>query len=126
MKKEIVAVVLLLLILAGNIWNRQRLDKVIEELNSLTEEAYAFSKETDWTEAEDYARSAEEAWLSAHNYTHIFIRHSDVDTLTAALCDYHGAIVGRDDGDILASYLRLSASLHCLQYMETLSVGSIF
>ena len=40
MKKEIVAIVLLLLILAGNIWNRQRLDKLIDDLYVLTEEAY--------------------------------------------------------------------------------------
>ena len=126
MKKELVAIALLLLILIGNIWNRQRLDKLIGELDGLTEEAYASSRSAEWTSAEDAARSAAEAWSGAHTYTHIFIRHTDVDTLTAAFCEYRGAITGRDDGDILASYLCLKAGLHCLRDMETLSVGSVF
>ena len=126
MKKELVAIALLLLILIGNIWNRQRLDKLIGELDGLTEAAYASTQGADWTAAEDAARSAEEAWSGARTYTHIFIRHTDVDTLTAAFCDYRGAIAGRDDGDILASYLWLKAGLRCLRDMETLSAGSVF
>ena len=126
MKKEIVAILLLLLILAGNIWNRQRLNKLIDDLNVLTEEAYASAQGADWSTAEASAMSAEETWTGAHTYTHIFIRHTDVDALTSSLCEYRGAIYGRDDGDILASYLCLKAELNCLRDMETLSVGSVF
>ena len=126
MKKEIVAIVLLLLILAGNIWNRKRLDKLIDDLNVLTEEAYSSAQSADWRGAEAAARNAEETWTGAHAYTHIFIRHTDVDTLTSSLCEYRGAIFGRDDGDILASYLCLKAGLSCLRDMETLSAGSVF
>lgn len=126
MKKELIAVLLLLIILAGNLWNQRRLDRLTGELTDYVEETYASAQEGDWAAAENAARSAEETWIGAHAYTHIFIRHTDVDTLTAAFCDYRGAISGRDDGDILAAYLRLKTGLHCLRDMETLSAGSIF
>ena len=126
MKKEIVAIALLLAILAGNIWNQRRLDRLTSELHDLAYEAYAAAREADWDAAEDAARAAEGRWKSANAYTHIFIRHTDVDTLTACFCDLLGAIDGRDEGDILASYLRLDAGLRCLRDMETLSTGSIF
>ena len=62
----------------------------------------------------------------AGNYTHIFIRHTDIDALTAAFCDYRGAIAGRETGEIYAVYLRLSTGIRSLQSMEKLSAGSIF
>ena len=126
MKKEIVAIVLLLLILAGNIWNRQQLNKLINDLSVLTEEAYSSAQSADWRASEAAARNAEETWTGARAYTHIFIRHTDVDALTSSLCAYRGAISGRDDGDILASYLCLKAGLSCLRDMEALRVGSVF
>ena len=95
-------------------------------MNALTEEAYASAEEADWFSAENAARSAEETWRNAHAYTHVFIRHTDVDTLEAAFCDYRGALNSRDEGDILAAYLRLTAGLDCLLDMETLSTGSVF
>ena len=126
MKKEIVALALLLLIAAGNIWNHRRLDRLITELNALTAEAFAASQEQNWPAAETAARRAEDQWAAANGYTHIFIRHTDIDALTEAFCDYRGALSGRDEGDILAGYLRLSAGLRSLLDMEKLSAGSIF
>ena len=126
MKKEAVAILPLFIILAGNLWNHRKLERLICGLNALTEEAYASAQKADWPSAENAARSAEEAWRNAHAYTHVFIRHTDVDTLTSAFCDYRGALKSRDDGDILAAYLRLNAGLDCLLDMETLSTGSVF
>ena len=126
MKKELVALVLLTLIALGNIWNQRRLDSLIADLSALTEEAYAASRAQDWPGAERSARNAEEPWSAENRYTHIFIRHTDIDTLTEAFCDYRGALAGGDRGDILACYLRLNAGLGSLRSMETLSAGSIF
>ena len=110
MKKELFALALLLLILAGNLWNQHRLETLTSGLDALVEAA----------------QEAETRWTDADPYTHIFIRHTDIDALSAAFCDYRGALAGRDEGDILASYLRLTAGLRSLQGMEKLSVGSIF
>ena len=45
MKKELVALLLLLLILAGNIWNQRRLDRLTAGLDRLTEEAFASARD---------------------------------------------------------------------------------
>ena len=126
MKKENVALLLLLLILAGNVWHHRRLQALTSDLRVLTEDAYAFAREARWPKAEEAAETAEAHWLKASPYTHIFIRHTDVDALTAAFCDYRGALAGREAGALLASYLRLSALLSGLLRMETLSFGSVF
>ncbi len=126
MKKELVALVLLLLILAGNLWNQRRLDALSYALNKQVETAYAASQSGNWTAAEDAAMQAAETWAQAGPYTHIFIRHTDIDALTAAFCDYRGAFAGRDSGEICACYLRLTAAIQSLQNMERLSSGSIF
>ncbi len=126
MKKELVALLLLLLILAGNIWNQRRLDRLTVGLDRLTEEAFASARDGRWQEAEEAAGQAAQIWTEAGNYTHIFIRHTDIDALTAAFCDYRGAIAGRENGEIYAVYLRLSTGIRSLQSMEKLSAGSIF
>ena len=126
MKKELVALLLLLLILAGNIWNQRRLDRLAAGLDRLTEEAFASARDGRWQEAEEAAGKAAQEWTKAGNYTHIFIRHTDIDALTAAFCDYRGAIAGRETGEIYAVYLRLNTGIRSLQSMERLSAGSIF
>ena len=126
MKKELVALLLLLLILAGNIWNQRRLDLLTAGLDRLTEKAFASARDGRWQEAEEAAGQAAQIWTEAGNYTHIFIRHTDIDALTAAFCDYRGAIAGRETGEIYAVYLRLSTGIRSLQSMEKLSAGSIF
>ena len=126
MKKELVALALLLLILAGNLWNQRRLDDLSAALNEQVETAYAASCTGNWAAAEESAAQASEIWEQAGPYTHIFIRHTDVDALTAAFCDYRGAFAGRDSGEIFSSYLRLTAAITSLKNMERLSSGSIF
>ena len=126
MKKELFALALLLLILVGNVWNQHRLETLTSSLDTLVEEAYASARNGLWQQAAHAAQEAEAQWTDADLYTHIFIRHTDIDALTAAFCDCRGAIAGRDEGDILGSFLRLSAGLHSLLDMETLSAGSVF
>lgn len=126
MKKELVALLLLLIILSGNIWNQRKLDRLASGLDRLTEEAFASAREGRWQEAAKAAGQAAQEWADAGDYTHIFIRHTDIDALTAAFCDYRGAIAGRETGEIYAVYLRLSTGIRSLQSMEKLSAGSIF
>ena len=126
MKKELVALALLLLILAGNVWNQHRLETLTSSLETLAEEAFASARKGHWQQAAEAAQEAEKRWTDADPYTHIFIRHTDIDALTAAFCHYRGALAGREEGDILAAYLRLTAGLRSLLAMEKLSAGSVF
>ncbi len=126
MRKEIVAFTLLLLILAGNLWNQRRLNDLTAGLLSLAESAYSAAQTQDWSEASRAAEAAERRWLEEDRYTHIFIRHTDIDALTEAFCDFRGAVAGQENGELLAAYLRLKALLTSLRGMEKLSIGSVF
>jgi hypothetical protein len=126
LKKEIVALGLLILIVAGNIWNQHRLTGLAAELDSLVKESCANALDGRWTRAEEAAEKAEQRWREARRYTHIFIRHTDVDALTAAFCALRGAIAGQDEGELMSSCLLLQSGLRSLLDMEKLSAGSIF
>lgn len=125
MKKELVALALLLLILLGNLWNQRRLEGLTAQLRSSVEDAYNAVEAQDWSKAAEDAQAAERDWLDAGAYTHIFIRHTDIDAVTAAFCGYRGAIAGQDKGNAFQAYLLLVALLDGLKGMERLSPGSI-
>ena len=126
MKKEFVALALLIAILTGNLWNQRRLNSLINGLMSLAEDACSASQQQDWPAAANAAEEAEKLWLDSGRYTHIFLRHTDIDALTAALCDFRGAAIGQESGELFTSYLRLKALLVSLRGMEKLSFGSVF
>ena len=126
MKKELVALSLLLLILAGNLWNQRTLDRLTSALDSRVEAAYVSAQAGDRARAKEAAERAEKQWIDAGLYTQIFIRHTDIDALTAAFCDYRAALAAGDEADVLNAYLSLRTGLRSLREMEKLSFGSIF
>ncbi len=126
MKKEAVALALLLLILAGNLWNQRRLDALTTGLLHLASDAYDAAQRQDWAGAARAAEEAEKRWLEAERYTHIFLRHTDVDALTEALCELRAGAAGQEKRGLLAPYLRFKALLTGLRDMEKLRFGSVF
>ena len=59
MKKEFVALALLIAILTGNLWNQRRLNSLINGLMSLAEDACSASQQQDWPAAANAAEAAE-------------------------------------------------------------------
>ena len=125
MKKEWIAILLLGGILAGNLWNLRHMDTLAQALLRTTEDAYSASVEEDWPSAVTMAENARRLWFSEELYTHIFIRHPEIDSLTDELCDLRGAIEGRDSAEILGAYLSVTARINSILKMEMPSVGSI-
>ena len=118
MKKQLFALALLLFILVGNVWNQHRLETLTSSLDTLVEEAYASARNGLWQQAAHAAQEAEAQWTDADLYTHIFIRHTDIDALNAAFCDYRGALAGRDEGECAGRSAR--ETLHREKYHGTL------
>ncbi len=126
MKKEHFAVLLLGAIVLLTPWNLRHLDRLTEPLLCLTEEAYAQAGSGQADLAAGTAQQAEELWLRANRYTHIFLRHPEVDAVSDAFCAFRGAIAGGDPGVLLGSYLSLRMRLSGLREMEQLRLGCIF
>lgn len=126
MKKEWLAVILLLLILGGNVWNQRHAQQVTDRLFSLADEIREAAGEERWTQAADAAEQMEREWRREEAYTSVFLRHSETDALTDAICALRGAVAGRDAGEILGAVLTAEAHVRCIRSMEKLSFGTVF
>ena len=126
MKKEWLAVFLLLLILGGNIWNQRHSEGVTDRLLALTGETRLAAEEKRWALAEDAGARLAREWEQAEAYTSVFIRHAETDALTDAICALRGAVAGRDEGEILGALLAVEAHVRCIRDMEKLRFGTVF
>ena len=84
MKKAIAAAVLLALLFGAAAWNIAHIDSLTGSLTASADEALAHCRAEDYDAAEDALREAIELWYGAENYTHIMIRHAEVDSATDA------------------------------------------
>lgn len=124
MKRETVAVILLLLIFGGALVNICVNDRMVLDLESEVKQAYKSAQNGDSEKAMSQLSAAEEHWLSLDGYTHIFIRHSEIDSLTDAFFDFYSSL-NEEPSSIEGAYNRLMAHLESIRTMEHLRFGSI-
>ena len=125
MKKEVFALLLLVGILTGSVLNLRYLKRFTHELNQCVLSVVSAAEEGDWTTAESRASDAMELWTEADKYTHVFIRHNEIDAVTEEFCSLLGATRSRDCGALYTAQLTLAARLDSLYEMERFKPGSI-
>lgn len=126
MKKEIFALLLLLLIVAGCLLNLRHLKQFSENLLAEADAAWEAACIGDWERARSGAEALLEQWKNADGYTHIFIRHSEIGMTTEGICSFLGHLRAESPGDAYGAWQALRAQLESLYGMERLSFGSIF
>ena len=124
MKKAIIAAILLLALFLGSLWNIRYLDELTSSLIEKAETAKTLSHTGDRIGAEKALRSSAEAWLDADGYTHIFIRHAEVDAATDAYFEALDALRNADDAD--AALDKVIAHLQSIDSMEHITWKSVF
>jgi hypothetical protein len=126
MKKELAAIILLLLIFGGTMYNVRYLENRIDDI----EEQIGSSRESflqgDTESAVRQLEEALDAWNSADGYTHIFIRHTDIDGTTEAFYYALGCAMSGNAGETEGAYGNLLSHLESIVNMERVSPGSIF
>ena len=125
MKKEIVAGALLLLLLFGSIYNIYVIDKVLFGLEDEVTQAYKAAEAGDFTSAKAQMKSAISHWQGLDGYTHIFIRHTEIDSATDAFFTMLSDISAGDADSAEGSYGLLMAHLESLRTIEHPTFGSI-
>ena len=75
--------------------------------------------------AEEYAEKALQKWLGAEQYTHIFVRHSEIDATADAFYDLMQSLSGGEYDGIEQAYSKLLYHLSSIATMEQISLGSI-
>ena len=126
MRKELAAAIILALLLTGVMVNIRVASNIILSLKEDVTAAYQCAEKGDFDRAKPQLDAAVEHWMSLDGYTHIFIRHSEINSTTEAYFQLKSDIYAEDMGAVEGSYGLLMATLDSLMTMEQLSLGSIF
>ena len=125
MKKEGLAITIILFVILGSVLNLRYLTSLIHELAAQTNKAVSEAEAENWTTSEALASDVMMQWMKMDKYTHIFIRHGEIDAVTDAFCSLLGAIKSRDTSDIFMAQLTLHSRLNELVEMERVTPGII-
>lgn len=126
MKREIAAVALLLAMLAGSFVNLSYCDSLTEEIKTELALSRDALEDEDFAKAREHGRAACEQWLSAKKYTHIFIRHQEVDSTSEAFFDLIQLLDEENASAAASAYDKLVYHLESNDGMEHPRLGSVF
>lgn len=126
MKKEFCAGTLVLLLFIGAIWNIFYLNRLADRLETHIDCSRQACTQEDFPTAERELRQSLEIWLQADGYTHIFIRHTEIDALSDAFYDLLGDLSSRDRAAAAGDYEKLLYHLESIVSMEHVTARSIF
>ena len=124
MKRELAAGLLLLLLIAGAWWNIQAVDSLAGDILAGLDASQAAQERGDHPGAQAALDEALNRWLEADSYTHIFIRHAEIDATADAFYELQSQLLS-GEGDSSAAYDKLRYHLDSIQRMEHPSLGSI-
>ena len=125
MKREVLAAALLILTLALLLVNIHALEGLVGELEEHVCRSSAALARGDRELAVSELEAAMTLWQSAEGYTHVFVRHSEIDAVSDAFFELNAALRGGDEADD-ALYLALLYHLDSIEKMDELRLGSIF
>ena len=126
MTRESFAALLLATLIAVSVWSIRRVDRLSDELDA------HLAKSEKAALAEDYENAALEAdaalriWLGANTYTHIFIRHPEIDSAADAFFGLLQTLDAQNTRELPPAYDLLRYHLGCIREMEHISFGSVF
>ena len=124
MKRELAAGALLLLLMAGAWWNIHAVDTLTGDILAGLDTSQAAEEQGDHLTAQAALAKALNRWLEADSYTHIFIRHAEIDSTADAFYELQAQLLA-GEGDSSAAYDKLRYHLDSIQRMEHPSIGSI-
>lgn len=126
MKKEIIFAVVLLALFGLTVLNIKHLENMTDELLSVLEESFQNAENGDWEKAIEKAEEAEKLWNKADKYTHIVVRHSEIDCTTDSFYDFMIALYSEEAGEAKGAFKSLSTHLNSIVIMERITLGTIF
>ena len=124
MSRELAAGALLLLLVAGAWWNIHAVDSLTGEIMRDLDASQAAEEQGRHLDAQAALDKALNRWLEADSYTHIFIRHAEIDSTADAFYELQAQLLS-GEGDSSAAFDKLRYHLDSIQRMEHPRLGSI-
>lgn len=100
MKKEIFAIITILLLIVASLINIFHLNNLIDSMTTHINAAIFALNVGDISIAESELNNALKIWLNSSKYTHVFIRHTEIDAITDAYFDALAAIKSENNSAI--------------------------
>lgn len=124
MKREFIAVFILLALLALSVMNVRHIENKTTTLTEEIEEAEELYRSGDSEGSAVSVQSSLKSWLGWETYSHIMLRHSEIDLVTDA---YFGLLSEIESGDTVpeASFGALIEKLNDIVNKERVSLGSL-
>ncbi len=126
MKKELIFGIILTVLFILVVVNIYVLSGLCDKLQNLVEDSRHSVEVGDWGTAIEKAEEAEKLWNKADPYTHIVVRHSEIDSATDAFYELLKALYSEEEGEAKGSFMLLDAHLTSIKGMEKITLGSIF
>lgn len=126
MKKDILAISLLLLLLCATLLNTMYLDTLVKELVAEVDTSQEHMEKGDYVTAESKLRGAIDYWNSVERYICVVIRHSEIDVTADAFYGLLSDVVSQDAESAVGSYEKIRSHLLGIATMEYVTIGSIF
>ena len=125
-KRESAAIFVLTVMVLLSVWNLKKIDSLTDSIIILLSKSQTSAENLDSKTAMKSLNEGLELWLRADRYTHIFIRHCEIDSTTDAFYELKESLMGDDPLSTRAAYEKLRYHLESIDGMEHPSLGSIF
>ena len=126
MKKELCAILTILLLIAGSVANLIHLNQTTEQISNHIRYGNLYCSLDDYSAANKEMSKALEIWSTEEYYTHVFIRHCEIDTICDLFYDALSSINNHEKYESQILLKKLQHRIDTLVKMEKISLGSIF
>ena len=126
MKRELGALILLLALFGAAAFNIRAAERLTDEIETHLGRSEKALLAGDRAYAETELEAALRIWRSAEHYTHIFIRHGEIDSASDAFFHLQQGLLAGDGKELSAAYDLLRYHLESIDRMEHISPGSVF
>lgn len=124
MKKELCAAVLLAALIVGAGLSVRHMDALAADMLTYLDRSEQFADSGDSARAEQELDKALDIWLHSDGYTHIFIRHPEIDSTSDAFYELKQALAENSEG-LSSCYEKLRYHIISIDTMEQFRLGSI-
>lgn len=125
MKREFVALAVILAILTASILNAHYVERKTSELSHDLHIAQELYDSGAREEASSKVADSLKGWLKWKSYAHIMLRHSEVDNVTEAYFDLLSDMEDKEADVPAAAFGKLEQLLKNVSDMEQISIGAI-
>ncbi len=125
MRREYTAMIILAILMLGAWLNLRHMDSLTERIEAKLELSQKAAEQGSMDISEKALLDALDMWLGADGYTHIFIRHSEIDAISDSFYDLYDALLSGETDALTPAYEKLIYHLESVNDIEHLSLRSL-